>query len=340
MEISICIFQGLIAVLRDRGIRAEVLLQEARLDLVWLERQTGTIDVATFAQAAGAAYRLTGDASLALQIGMNAPPHTLHITGEVLMHCPTIRAALAEINRYLPLILPLGSFRLEEHGERAHLVFDAPFSEPHFQRFVSELTLTFVVRIGRHFASRASAPIAVHVRHPAPSYAQAYRQAFGCPVEFGAERDQIVFARALLDEHQPFGDEVLCRLLKSRADDLLGEERAKTLLSERVKILLRRELDLSTVDLPTVAQRLDLPPRSLRRRLRAEGCSLTSLLDAVRRDLALESLVDLELPIKQVAERLGFSEVSAFHRAFRRWTGRTPTRYRLETGPVGSRLTA
>jgi AraC-like DNA-binding protein len=297
-----------------------------------------TIDVATFARAARAAYKLTNDPGLALHLGMSAPPHTLNIAGEVLLHCSTIRLALAEIDRYLPLILPLARFHLEEVADRAHLIFDGSFPDPGIDRFANEVTLAFVVRIGRHFVSRAEPPIVLRFRHAEPAYAQTYQELFGCPIEFEANRNEVVFARTLLDEEQPFRDENLCRLLKTRADDLLNEGRAKVLLHERVKLLLRRETNLSEVDLSSVARRVGMNERGLRRRLSAEGSSLSGLRDEVRREIALESLSDSALEIKQIADRVGFSDVSAFHRAFRRWTGSTPTRYRSDLA-AGTQLT-
>jgi AraC-like DNA-binding protein len=328
MQISISVLRGLLALLRDRGIAAETLFAEASIGQQWLDPNVTAIDVQTFAQAARAAYKLTDDPGLALHLGMSAPPHTLNMAGEVLLHCPTIRVALAEIDRYLPLVLPLARFRLEE-AERAHLIFETSFVDPGIDRFANEVTLAFVVRIGRHFVSRAEPPIAVRFRHAAPSYARAY-EIFGCPIEFETQHNEVVFARALLDREQPFRDENLHRLLKLRADDLLSEKHAKVLLRERVKLLLRRAADLSHVDLASVARGLGMNERALRRRLSAESSSLSSLRDEVRREIALESLTNARLEIKQIADRVGFSDVSAFHRAFRRWTGSTPTRYRTD----------
>ena len=174
--------------------------------------------------------------------------------------------------------------------------------------------------------------------YPEPKYAALYSELFACPVRFDCARSEIVFPRAALDTPQPFADEAVWRLLKRRADDVLMASKAKQQVHERVKLLLRYEGDLSHVDLSGIAQRLGLSSRSLRERLTAEGRPLLTLIDEVRRELAERELADPSVPIKSIAERVGFSEVSAFYRAFRRWTGTTPARYRAQA--ERSRLTA
>jgi AraC-like DNA-binding protein len=150
-------------------------------------------------------------------------------------------------------------------------------------------------------------------------------------VRFGAPRNELVFARSLLDVPQPFTDEPLWRLLKGRAEEMLVQEQAREHLHERVKQVLHHEADLSSVHPVGIARRLGMSPRSLRRRLSDEGHSLSALVDEVRREVALSELGNPEMPIKRIADRVGFSEVSAFHRAFKRWTGLTPARYRAQT---------
>jgi AraC-like DNA-binding protein len=263
---------------------------------------------------------------------MSTPFQALGVAGQVFLNCPTIRAAMAEVDRYLPLIQPMSRFRLLEEGDKAHLIYEPPFADPRAYRFGTELALSFVVRIGRHFTSQRAAPIEVRVCHQAPSYANVYVELFGCPVRFGSSRNEIVFSRALLDVAQPFTDEPLWRLLKNRAEEMLVQEQAREHLHERVKQVLHHEVDLSSVHPSGIARRLGMSPRSLRRRLADEGHSLSALVDEVRREVALSELGNPEMPIKRIADRVGFSEVSAFHRAFKRWTGVTPARYRAQTG--------
>ena len=332
MEVSTNILRGFAAILRERGTPTSTLLHEAGVDERLFERsQPGTpLEVAV--RVIHAAYRLSKDPALALYVGSEAPIQTLGMVGELAVHCPTMRACLTEVNAYLPLALSMCRFRLVEEGPVAHLVFEPPFADPLAFRFTTELALSFALRIGRHFSSFGDAPMEVSVRHDMPRYVETYRQVFRCPVRFDAELNEITFPSALLDQPQPFQDDTLFRLIKRRADDLLVQERARDLLHERVRHVLRHEVDLSSVTPGHIARRLGVSPRSLRRRLGDEGHSRSALTEEVRRELSLSELLNPEVPVKRLADRVGFSEVSAFHRAFKRWTGVTPARYRAHSG--------
>lgn len=330
MEVSINVLRGLTTALRDRSLDPIRLLREAELDSDLLERPKSSVELPVLTRLMRTASQLVGDPGLGLYFGEKAPMQSLGMLGEVLTHAPTLRAAISELPNYLPLVFPTGRFRLLEEGDRAYLIYEAPFCDAPSARFCTELSLAFAARIGRQLVP-SSRPLEARVRHGAPRYAERYAAAFGCPVRFEAQRSELVFARTLLDVPQPFVDEPLWRMLKRRADELLVQERARELLHERVKQVLRHEVDLGSVNPGNIARRLGVSPRSLRRRLGDEGHSLSALADEVRRELALSELANPEIPIKRIADRVGFSEVSAFHRAFKRWTGVTPARYRAQS---------
>jgi AraC-like DNA-binding protein len=139
---------------------------------------------------------------------------------------------------------------------------------------------------------------------------------------------EIHFSRRLLDLPHVYRDEPLCELLRARAESLLAQRRSDDRLPDRILDILRYGADLNAVDIDEVAHRLGLSARSLQRRLRERGVSLSTLADQARKEVACRDLERPEAPIKDLAARLGFSEPSAFHRAFKRWTGITPAAYR------------
>lgn len=329
MEVSINVLRGLATTLRDRLVDPHPLLREADLEDLF-ERAKSSVELPIATRLLRGAYALVGDPGLGLYFGEHVPMQSLGMLGEVLTHSPTLRAAITELPNYLPLVFPTSRFRLLEEGDRAYLIYEPPFCDPAPARFCTELTFSLAARIGRLLVP-GSRPIEARVRHTTTRYADRYTTALGCPVRFDAPRSELVFARSLLDIPQPFVDEPLWRVLKRRADELLVQERARELLHERVKQVLRHEVDLGSVNPCNIARRLGVSPRSLRRRLGDEGHSLSALADQVRRELALSELSNPEIPIKRIADRVGFSEVSAFHRAFKRWTGVTPARYRAQS---------
>jgi len=165
-------------------------------------------------------------------------------------------------------------------------------------------------------------------RHAEPDYAAEYERVFRCPVRFAAAANEIVFNRRLLDLQQLHRDEILCELLRERADQLLADTHTTERLAERIIDGLKLQLQLGGTDPAQVAQRLGMTLRSLQRRLQSSSLSMSRLIDDARREVACASLRRRDVPIKDIAHRLGFSEPSAFHRAFKRWTGMTPAQFR------------
>jgi AraC-like DNA-binding protein len=139
---------------------------------------------------------------------------------------------------------------------------------------------------------------------------------------------------SLVDRALPQADPALYRVIERHAEALLAARPApQDTTSERVQRVLIEALNAnsSDVSLTAVAAELRLSERSLQRRLAGEGTSFDALLERLRLDLALRYLGDQSIAIAEVAYLLGYSEPSAFHRAFKRWTGRTPSAVRRAT---------
>jgi AraC-like DNA-binding protein len=149
---------------------------------------------------------------------------------------------------------------------------------------------------------------------------------FRCPVRFDRPRNAILLDRHYLDQAQPYADTRMLDLLREAADRRLLEQKGPS-LPDQVRALLRSESDLRKIDAGRVAKMLRLHPRTFRRQLIAANAPWSEILDETRRRIACEELVRSDMSIREIAERLGFSEPSAFTRAFKRWTGKTPAKY-------------
>jgi AraC-like DNA-binding protein len=331
MQVSLFLFRGLCAYLRDQNIDQAVLLHEAALSAEDIESSRGYVDQAVMAKAIIAAHRLTQDPALALHLGSNLPPQTVSATGHLFVQCATLRRALEEVQRYMPLIASAGCFALHEEGALAHLAYHPPPLGKAERRFAVELSLALLLGAARHFLGKRTTPTRVCLPYPRPEYSAEYAALFGCSLEFDANVAKLVFERSLLDEEQPFTNARAHRVLKEQAESMLLSEGRLEPLHLRVRAILREEeLTLGERGRRMLASRLGLSARSLRRRLSYEGQTLWNLLESARQEHAFSLLRDTDTPLKNIAERLGFSEPSAFHRAFKRWTGQTPIQYRLD----------
>lgn len=190
------------------------------------------------------------------------------------------------------------------------------------------MTLAAAVALGRSITQVAWSPIAVSFRHPEPAETGEHRRIFGCQPNFGAGMNAIVLDRDLLQLPIVKADPGLCAVLDRHAEELLARYPRQDLLINRVRSALRDEMNGGDPSLERIAAQLGMSGRTLQRRLRDLHTSHQELLDQMRRDLAVRYMQEPEMAICEIAYLLGFSERSVLHRAFKRWTGKTPSEFR------------
>jgi AraC-like DNA-binding protein len=189
-----------------------------------------------------------------------------------------------------------------------------------------------VLTAARALTQTMLSPLEVRFRHPAPADVTAHRAFFGAPVSFGCELDELAFTLEQLALPLPKADLQLGEYLRRTASDALSARGSQEDLESKLRELLARDLQSGVCDVRAVARRLATSERTLRRRLEEKGLTFRDVLDATRRDLAKGYLRDRRIPLSEVTFMLGFSEPSAFHRAFRRWTGMTARAWRDRHG--------
>jgi AraC-like DNA-binding protein len=167
-------------------------------------------------------------------------------------------------------------------------------------------------------------PLAVHFTHKDPGYRAEYDRIFKAPVVFGAKWNALKFDEGFLSLRQPPVSRYVFGVLSDRAKALLASlENSKTTRGQ-VESLLIPILHKGEQNIEQTAQKLGLSRPTLYRKLKAEGVSYEKLLDELRHKMALHYLDGKKVSVNETAYLVGFSEPSAFSRAFRRWTGRSP----------------
>ncbi|MFT3924070.1 MAG: AraC family transcriptional regulator ligand-binding domain-containing protein [Myxococcales bacterium] len=327
--VSMMLVRGLASELHVRGADVDALLKRLGLRTDALCDPRGTVPNASWEQLVSRAFDLTLDPLLGLAVGARVAEGTSHVVSALVASRPTLRDAFVSIERYGILISGSRAWHLLERDDVAQLCLEADERDDLTARFEIDCTLAFAHQALRRLAPEFSpGNVSMLLRREVPAaFAQAFAQRAHCDAQFGRERHALVFPRALLDRSQFLTDKLIEASLMAAADKLLAGLPLPQ-VEDRVRASLRAEPTWQEMNLDVMARLLRMTPRALRRGLASEGTSFSLLLDQERRRAASELLSEPDCSIDELSERLGFSERSAFYRAFRRWTGQTPWRFR------------
>ncbi|MCP4307748.1 MAG: AraC family transcriptional regulator, partial [bacterium] len=241
---------------------------------------------------------------------------------------PNLRASFARAERYWQLLTSVSEYEVRTSGSDAYLMLHRAGERRLGLRLSNEATLASVISIMREVSTRDLAPLAVHFKHPAPATTRAHESYFGCRVVFDSDMDALTISSETLTRPNRLGDEGISRFLLSHLDAELAKIEADRSLKQMVQDTIVQSLSEGVPKMTTVARRLGLSERTLHRRLGEEGLSFQALVADARRELAQGLLVQSDYSLAEIAFLTGFSEQSAFNRAFKRWLDQTPLAYR------------
>lgn len=318
------LLQTLAEVARDKGVSSERLcrglgftpdeLQDPALRIPYRQ-------AVTMIQRALAALPGRG---LGLWVGQRNVLGTLGLLGHVLSLCRTVRDALEVGMRFQHTTGNVAVFSLHEGAVESFIEVECRLPYADVQIFaVEEFFASLMVYI-RALISADFQPLRFEFTHAAPAYEAEYRRVLGPHLHFGSLHNRLVIASHWLDTPLPNHQPVALR----QALNLLELESAQ--VQHQVDLLHTVERAIAR-DLPQgshiekVASDLNMSSRTLRRRLGEHAVTFDALLERVRRARAMSLLGNPEMPIERIAEQLGYSDVRGFRRAFKRWTGLSPS---------------
>ncbi|MEU9109874.1 AraC family transcriptional regulator [Streptomyces xanthophaeus] len=324
--------RAVLAGARGSGIDTVPLLQEAQIPPLLLGDDRARITPAQFARLFRALYRTTQDEFLGLS-AVPSRPGTFAMMCYASLGCQDLGAATERAAAFYGLFPGGPELALEVEDGQARFTVRNDFARDE-ERFLTECVLAIWHRLSSWLIGRRIPLAHASFCYPPPPHAQEYELLFDCPVRFGAGRTGAAFDAHWLTAPLVRDEPALDAMLRRAPFDLLSRPAYGTTVAEQVRRTLTQQLRLSPrlPALGEVAARLAVSPATLRRRLQQEGTSFQQLKDHVRRDAAIAGLAESSEPIAELAVRLGFSEDTAFHRAFRRWTGTTPGAYRVASG--------
>ncbi|MFI5306536.1 MAG: AraC family transcriptional regulator [Polyangiales bacterium] len=271
------------------------------------------------------AIDLTADPALGLHWAEGLTLTTFNPVSYLIAHSASLRQGLESLSRFERLLSDEPCFELLEHADEVTL--RCPLlagGSLRMQRFAAEMTVACFFQIIRSFGVR---PEQVSLEYAAPAYHHEYTRIFGEAVRFEQPLTGMVFDRGLLDAASPHKDEDVHEALRTLAERRMARLQHCAPYALRVREFLVQQRRPRLVDMKVVACALGLSMRSLRRRLAAEGKSYSAVEKDALAIVARRLLRDEQRTIQETAYEMGFSDKTAFHRAFKSWTGTTPSAY-------------
>lgn len=320
---------------RSRGVDAQRVLARAGVPPLLLQAPLARVSQGQFAQILRSLRRATRDDFL----GMGCRPvplGTFHHACLLALQQETVGQALQAAFRYYHGVLHDFTARLSVQGESARIALQRCASAPRtpWQWYGERTFLLFMLGVANWLAARRIPILGVDYRDGARS-ADAHK-VFYAPVRYGQPSTGLRLQARWLALPVVQDAQSLRQFLADAPFDLLVKYQDRTTLTDRIRRLLRHDLSAELPSLAQVSAQLAMTPQTLRRHLRDEGQGFQGLKDDLRRDAAIEYLSRPDLPLMDIAARLGFSEASTFHRAFKKWTGVAPGEYRRSQLTRGS----
>ena len=281
------------------------------------------------------AEQATGDRDIGLHLAERSELSSFDVLFYAMSSSATLGDAYRRMSRYQRLIHETTRVDIEVAGDLATLSHSLPggLAVP---RHSAEFILASWVRAGRLVTGVDWQPRAVQFAHGRPDSTAEHDRFFRCPLHFAAGRNAVELERSLLALPCTGADPGLAEVLERYARDRLDKAPATSSMSDRARAVISAQLPDGDVQARQVAAALNVSVRTLNRALASEDTSYRALLDQLRHELAVQHLREGRLSSTEIAYMLGFSELSAFYRAFKRWTGSTPAEVRGRRTAAGN----
>ncbi|MDX1816430.1 MAG: AraC family transcriptional regulator [Marinobacter sp.] len=275
------------------------------------------------------AEQLTGDPAIGLHAGQVVDPERMGLVGHVFFNCDTLGEAVTQYVRLHRLVNESVFLTFEQRDGLAILTWQ-PDSPAHYCRQDMDRTLAAALSRTRHFIHRGIRAEWAEIAHSQPGYADEYEKLLGGPVSFNHEVTRLAFHSKHLAHPIPHRNPYVYSAVLRQVNVLLAKLQTRRSFGRRIRRLISKQMATDRIDADTLARQCHMSRQTLYRKLKKEGLSFHDLVEGVRKDKALRYVAADQYALGEIAFLLGFSELSAFSRAFKRWTGIGPAQYRAE----------
>ena len=318
------------AILREFDCSAKKILGEAGLKLYQFKDPDTKISFLAGSKMLACCVAATGCQHFGLLMGERAGSSSLGLAGFILRFAPSVGAALQALLRHLELHDTGGVPVLTTRGEVSSLGYAIYLQGAEAADQIYDLSIAICCNIMRDLCGQNWNPAQVLLARQCPADLAPYKHFFRAPLHFDADQNAVVFPTRLLNHPLTSADPALFRHLEKEANELHDNHPLN--MTESVQRLLRQSLANGHFTASDIARQLDMQERTLHRRLEKEGTSFRRELEGIRYEVARQLLSKSQAPLSGITNALGYAEPSTFIRAFKRWSGTTPARWRANHG--------
>ncbi|MEM8682209.1 MAG: AraC family transcriptional regulator ligand-binding domain-containing protein, partial [Pseudomonadota bacterium] len=243
---------------------------------------------------------------------------------------PNLLGSYERAERYARVLTSVSTYQPKVAEDELYLHLNRDGERVLGRRLSCEADLASIATISAESCSLPFRLRHVYFKHDGPGRSDVHEAFFDCPVTFSSDKDALLMSKAQVLAANKVGDPGLSSFFDAHMDGVVAQFDDEAPLDRRVRNEVSRALSQGVPKMTDIASQLGMSGRTLQRRLSDDGVSFQSLVDGARRELAERLLADYAYPLAEVAFLTGFSEQSAFNRAFKRWAGQTPRSYRLE----------
>jgi len=242
----------------------------------------------------------------------------------------TLRGTYDRAERYGRVLTNVAAYPVEETDGGAYIHLRRSGERRLGMRLSNEATIASLTQIAREVSATHIQPLSVYFKHSAPTSTAAHEDYFGCPAYFDSDRDALLLSSELLQTPNRLGDAGVSKFFETHLESELAQLSDEGALDKQIRMHISQSLSEGIPKVSDIAGQLGMSARTLQRRLSEQGYSYQTLVDESRRELSRRLLSETEFPLIDIAFMTGFSEQSAFNRAFKRWAGQTPRSYRIQ----------
>jgi len=313
--------------LQKRGIDSNEVFDEVGLDPAALKQAGARYPVAKMTRLWQRAAELTDDECIGLEAARHWHPTTAHALGYTWLASDNLKEAFLRLQRYVHIFNDMAIIRIDDEPHEFVVQLTAENRDDDVAAEAIDAGIATIVQMCRATLGEEFRPIRVELQRTAPGCVDRFNEFFGAPIRFGGDVDAVYLDTTLVSKALPESNKELALANEKLAIEYLSRLKSSDMSIKAARVLIEKLPD-GAITADQVANELHLSARTFQRRLKDENTSFSKLMDDVRKELATSYMEGTDKSVTEITYLLGFAETSTFSRAFKRWTGQSPTRFR------------